>query len=82
MVDVEYLVFEEDVEEVHKMILKHYEYTASKRAEFILNNWSVEKENVWKIIPGEFKKALAKMAKEAAAKKEVKEVETKEVLHG
>jgi glutamate synthase (NADPH) large chain len=69
LVDVEYLIYEEDVEEVKRMVTNHFEYTGSKRAEYILKNWSVEKENFWKVIPGEYKKALTKMAKDNAAKK-------------
>lgn len=69
MVDVEYLIKEEDVTEVHDLIQKHFEYTGSKRAEHILERWEKEKEHFWKIIPGEYKKALARMEKEAIAKK-------------
>ena len=83
MVDVEYLIYDEDVEEVKNLVAKHFEYTDSKRAEHILNNWSVEKENFWKVIPGEYKKALAKMAKESAAKKtDIDNMKLKEVLNG
>jgi len=64
MVSVEYLIYDEDIAELHAMIMKHYEYTGSKRAEYILQNWSQEKDNFWKIIPEEYRKALAKMAKE------------------
>jgi len=82
LVDVEYLIYDEDVEEVHKMIKNHFEYTGSKRAEQILNNWSVEKDNFWKIIPGEYKRALAKMAQEKTKKSSSTKSEVKEVLHG
>jgi glutamate synthase (NADPH/NADH) large chain len=84
MVDVEYLIYEEDAAEVKSMIENHLKYTGSKRAEHILNNWEKEKDNFWKIIPGEYKKALAKIAKEEAAKKTNggKEIEMEEALHG
>ncbi len=84
MVDVEYLIYDEDVAEVKNMVEKHFKYTGSKRAEFILNNWDKEKDNFWKIIPGEYKKALARMAKEEDAKKSNagKEIEMEETLHG
>ncbi len=40
------------------------------KIEDINNKLSIlEKENFWKIIPGEYKKALARMEKEAAVKK-------------
>ncbi len=64
MVDVEYLIYDEDIAEVYSMVQKHFEYTGSKRAEYILQNWSTEKDNFWKIIPDEYRKALAKLAKE------------------
>jgi glutamate synthase domain-containing protein 3 len=68
MVDIEYLIYDDDKNEVHKMIRKHFENTGSKRAEFILENWENEKENFWKVIPDEYKKALAKIEKEEAEK--------------
>ncbi len=64
MVSVEYLIYDEDIAELHGMIMKHYEHTGSKRADYILQNWSQEKDNFWKIIPEEYRKALAKMVKE------------------
>ncbi len=80
MVDVEYLIYEEDQYEVHKLVKKHFDNTGSKRAQMILENWEQEKDNFWKVIPGEYKKALAKMAKEEADKKT--EAAVKEVIHG
>ena len=78
MVDVEYLIYDEDIAEVHNMVQKHFDYTGSKRAEHILQNWSTEKDNFWKIIPDEYRKALAKLAKE----KETVTVLTKEPAEG
>ncbi|HUI30470.1 MAG TPA: glutamate synthase large subunit [Candidatus Acidoferrales bacterium] len=78
MVDVEYLIYDEDIAEVHNMVQKHFDYTGSKRAEHILQNWSTEKDNFWKIIPDEYRKALAKLAKE----KETVTVLTKEPVEG
>ena len=82
MVDVEYLVYDEDTAEIYDMVSKHFKYTGSKRARFYFNNWDKEKDNFWKIIPGEYRKALAKIAKEEAEKAAGKEVEMEEVLHG
>ena len=78
MVEVEYLIYDDDKNEVYEMVKKHFEYTGSRRAQFILENWEQEKENFWKVIPGEYKKALARIAKVAAEKLE----EEKEVVHG
>ncbi len=78
MVDVEYLIYDEDIAEVYSMVQKHFDYTGSKRAGNILKNWSTEKDNFWKIIPDEYRKALAKLAKE----KETVTVLTNEPVEG
>ena len=82
LVDVEYLIYDEDVTEVHNLVQKHFEYTGSKRAEFILKNWDKEKDNFWKIISGEYKKALVKLAKEEAEKNSPKDEIEQHVLEG
>ena len=78
LVDVEYLVFEDDMYEVYGLIKKHFEYTNSKRAKFIIDNWNQEKDNFWKVISKEYKKALVKLAKEES----YKEIFVKEFIHG
>jgi glutamate synthase (NADPH) large chain len=84
MVDVEYLIYDEDAAEVKSMVEKHFKHTGSKRAERILDNWEIEKENFWKIIPGEYKKALARIAKEESVQKTngKKAIETEETIYG
>ncbi len=71
MVGVEYLVHGSDVDEVFSLVKKHFEYTGSKRAGNIIFNWEREKEHFWKIMPGEYKKALQKMAAEESEKKKL-----------
>lgn len=78
LVDVEYLIYEEDMYEVYGLIKKHYDFTNSKRAKYILDNWNQEKDNFWKVISKEYKKALAKLAKEDSQK----EISAKEFIHG
>jgi glutamate synthase domain-containing protein 2/glutamate synthase domain-containing protein 3 len=63
MVDIEYLIFDEDIDEVKNLVTKHLKYTGSKRADNILENWSKQKDNFWKVIPREYKKALADQLK-------------------
>ena len=83
MVDVEYLIYDEDIAEVHSMVQKHFDYTGSKRAEHILTNWSTEKDNFWKIIPDEYRKALAKLAKEKeSVMSPAKDTVEREVVNG
>ena len=73
MVDIEYLIYDEDIEEVKSLITKHLKYTGSKRADYILENWFKQKDNFWKIIPGEYKKALANQSNSRDGIKEGKE---------
>ncbi len=81
LVEMEYLVNDEDVDEVYDLVRRHYEYTGSKRAEHIINNWDDEVENFWKVIPEEYKKALAKL-KEDEKKTSSDLQEYKEVVNG
>ena len=62
------------------MIKNHYHFTESKRAEHILNSWEYEKDNFWKVISGEYKKALLKLAKEKSEL--AKENEIAEIANG
>jgi glutamate synthase domain-containing protein 3 len=63
MVDIEYMIYDEDIDEVKSLLTKHLKYTGSKRADTILENWSKQKDNFWKVIPREYKKALADQLK-------------------
>ncbi|MCS6985013.1 MAG: glutamate synthase large subunit [Leptospiraceae bacterium] len=67
MVDLEELHSTQEIFELQEMIRRHYEYTNSQRALYILENWRTELKNFVKVIPGEYKQALAKLAEEAAA---------------
>ncbi len=81
LVEIEYLVIDEDISEVYNLIRRHFEYTGSKRAEYIINNWEEEVENFWKVIPGEYKKALAKLKEEEKNLTPI-DKEFKEVVNG
>jgi glutamate synthase domain-containing protein 3 len=74
MVDLEYLIYDEDVNDVQQLVKNHFLYTNSKRAEHILKYWEYEKENFWKVISGEYKQALSKLAKEKTELQKVNEV--------
>lgn len=78
LVDVEYLIYEDDMYEVYGLIKKHFDFTNSKKAKFILDNWNLEKDNFWKVISKEYKKALAKLSKEEIEN----EFSTKEFING
>ncbi|MHB8262126.1 MAG: glutamate synthase-related protein, partial [Bacteroidia bacterium] len=81
LVELEYLVNEDDIDEVFNLVRRHFEYTGSKRAEFIIDNWDTEVENFWKVMPEEYKKALAKI-KEEEKKLSLNRQEFKEVVNG
>jgi glutamate synthase domain-containing protein 2/glutamate synthase domain-containing protein 1/glutamate synthase domain-containing protein 3 len=78
LVDVEYLVYDEDIKEVHSLVKKHFDYTGSKRAKDILTTWEKEKENFWKVISKEYKKALIKLSQESLSN----EKELEETVNG
>lgn len=59
MVDLDPMVEEEDIHYLKSMIQSHFDYTSSKRAKSILDNWSQEIKNFIKVIPRDYKKALA-----------------------
>jgi glutamate synthase domain-containing protein 2/glutamate synthase domain-containing protein 3 len=60
LVEVDKIKTDDDVFKVFSLIEKHFYYTNSKRAKFILQNWTIEKLNFTKVISFEYKKALEK----------------------
>ena len=72
MVDLDPMADEEDINYLKSMIQSHFDYTASNRAKSILDNWSQEVKNFVKVIPRDYKKALAnlKMEDPKSGKKE------------
>ncbi len=64
IVELEDLSNEKDEEELISLIRKHLDYTGSKRAEQILNDWENQKQNFVKVISPEYKKALKKLEEE------------------
>ena len=61
MVDVEPLVQEEDVEEVRELLRRHRRYTQSTVAEQILTDWEAVQPRFVKVMPRDYKRALAAM---------------------
>ena len=55
----------DDLDHLEELINKHVKYTASNKATTILSNWEVEKKNFIKVMPTDYKKALARLAEEA-----------------
>ncbi len=76
MIDLDHVELKRDVEELRALITNHYNYTGSKKAKFILDNWAEELFSFVKVFPIEYKKILGKMSKEDM------KVEREEVVHG
>ena len=66
-VDVFANLLESDVERLHVLITRHAKLTGSKRAAEILADWKAWLPKFRKVMPVEYRRALAEMAKEKAA---------------
>ena len=85
LVEVTQLHQKEDVDNVKRLIIRHYHYTKSERAKYILDNWEVERKKFIKILPHEYKAALEKLKQEELQKQEAEENAqqlVEEVAHG
>ncbi|MBI2815724.1 MAG: glutamate synthase large subunit [Acidobacteria bacterium] len=63
MVEMERLIDEEDVELVKDLIMRHMRYTQSTLAERVLVQWDELQPRFWKIMPRDYKRAMAAMKK-------------------
>lgn len=66
MVQLEAVEDEEDEFELRQLIEKHQRYTGSTVAERVLGNWSESIGHFHKVMPVDYKRALAELAREAA----------------
>ncbi len=64
MVDLEIVKNPEDLSLLRYLIAKHREYTGSKRAADILDNWEDRLPHFVKVFPMEYKRVLGEMSKE------------------
>jgi len=60
MVDIEPVIIEEDQEALKNLVTRHVELTGSRYAEGILNNWSEYLPRFVKVMPIEYRRALAR----------------------
>jgi glutamate synthase domain-containing protein 3 len=67
MVDLEATDEADDVAELRSLIEEHLEATGSERAKAILDDWDVQLPKFIKVMPRDYKRALAELAAEAAA---------------
>jgi glutamate synthase (NADPH/NADH) large chain len=56
-----------DAERLHQLIARHAHYTNSARAKMILDNWAAYQPKFKKVMPVEYRRALAEFAKHQAA---------------
>jgi glutamate synthase (NADPH/NADH) large chain len=61
MVDLDPLTDAEEISSIKQLIEDHKKYTGSKRAEEILKNWDKVVKEFIKVIPRDYKNAMAKM---------------------
>ena len=61
MVDLESVWHDEDKDLLHKLITKHHQATASKRAKWILENWPNMVGRFVKVMPIDYRKALERL---------------------
>ena len=66
-VDIMSDLTQKDAERLHMLISDHARYTNSKRAAEILADWKRYRPMFRKVMPVEYRRALAEMAKEKAA---------------
>lgn len=52
------------------LIERHFKYTGSTRARYLLDNWAASRAKFVKVFPTEYKRALAELAAAAETKKE------------
>jgi glutamate synthase (NADPH/NADH) large chain len=67
LVDVMEDMTKQDAERLHQIIARHAHYTNSARAKTILDNWAVYQPKFKKVMPVEYRRALAEIAKHQAA---------------
>jgi glutamate synthase (NADPH/NADH) large chain len=64
MVDLFPIESQEDKNEVRNMIIKHFEYTNSKTAKKVLDNWMEVEKQFIKVFPKDYQRVLAKIESE------------------
>ncbi|MBN2293222.1 MAG: glutamate synthase subunit alpha, partial [Pirellulales bacterium] len=81
MVDLEAIWQESDREFLHNLIVRHYKYTGSQQAKRILDKWQEMAGQFVKVMPIDYRKALAKQReREQVGDESI--AATEEVFHG
>jgi glutamate synthase (NADPH/NADH) large chain len=69
LVDVMEDMTKQDAERLHQLIARHAHYTNSAKAKTILDNWADYQPKFKKVMPVEYRRALAEIGKHQAADK-------------
>jgi glutamate synthase (ferredoxin) len=73
MVDLEALIDADEIDFVQTLIMRHVAVTGSTYAKGLLDDWAGLQGRLVKVMPREYKRALAEMAKQKAAESRVAE---------
>ncbi len=65
MVDLEDVTDPQDIKELREMVEKHYAYTDSSVAEWVIENWERAVKQFVKVMPIEYRNALLRLEEEA-----------------
>jgi len=76
MVDLESLSHAADIAELRGLIEKHFHYTQSARAQYVLSNWEACLPYFVKVFPMEYRRVLGQMSREDEA------TQRQEPIHG
>jgi glutamate synthase (NADPH/NADH) large chain len=69
LVDVMRDMTSQDAERLHQLIARHAHYTNSAKAKTILDNWGAWQGKFKKVMPVEYRRALAEISKHQVADK-------------
>ncbi|MCM3651934.1 glutamate synthase large subunit [Metabacillus litoralis] len=67
MIEFESLVDEKEIRSLEDMIQKHFDYTNSKKAEIILDNWEEVISKFVKVIPKDYKRMMERIEEQMQA---------------
>lgn len=67
MIEFESLDNIEDINEVSKMILTHFDYTGSNKADYVLDNWNKLVKKFVKVIPKDYKRMMQSIQEQKVA---------------
>jgi len=71
MIDLEAVTLPDDMEEVRYLVQRHYEYTQSSVARWVLENWETALIEFVKVIPTGYRKALERLEREREKERDV-----------